>query len=83
MNELFKSTAPTRVSTRSSTNKLVEPPCHRLSGYKSISHIGPKLWNRLPSQIKSVNSTNTFKHKLKDYYFKELNKTDKEIYTYF
>ena len=26
MNELFKSTAPTRVSTRSSTNKLVEPP---------------------------------------------------------
>ena len=30
MNELFKSTAPPRVSTRSSTNKLVEPPCHRL-----------------------------------------------------
>ena len=83
MDGIFKSAAPGGITTRSSSNKLIEPLCHRVSGYKAISHIGPRIWNRLPRDLKSAKTTSSFKHRMKNFYFKELNKTDKDIYKYF
>ena len=38
-------------------------------GQNSLSCLGPKLWNILPNEMKSSNSTNSFKHKLKNKFF--------------
>ena len=36
-----------------------------------FSHVGPKWWNNLPNTLKSIESTEDFKYKLKTFLFKE------------
>jgi hypothetical protein len=38
-------------------------------GIKSISFLGPKIWNSLPNEIKSSKNANQFKILIKDWYF--------------
>ena len=54
-----------RQNTRSSKHKLKLPLRTSNIGQKGISYVGPRTWNRLPSEIKSVGSVNTFKHDVK------------------
>ena len=39
-------------------------------GIKSISFLGPKIWNSLPNEIKSSRKANQFKTLVKDWFFK-------------
>ena len=39
-------------------------------GIKSISFLGPKIWNSLPNEIKSSRNANQFKTLVKDWFFK-------------
>ena len=43
-------------------------------GLNSISYLGPSLWNKLPENIKHSSSLITFKHKVKEYFLKNLQK---------
>ena len=36
------------------------------SGQKCLSYLWPKIWNNLPSDLKSAKNPNTFKHKIKE-----------------
>ena len=45
---------------------LYVPKCRTNMGSNSLVIKGPKLWNSLPSQIKSINNIKTFKTKIKD-----------------
>lgn len=38
-------------------------------GEKCLRSLGPKIWNTLPSELKSCNSLKKFKTKLKEYDF--------------
>ena len=38
-------------------------------GIKSISFLGPKIWNSLPNKIKSSKNASRFKVLIKDWYF--------------
>ena len=38
-------------------------------GIKSISFLGPKIWNSLPNEIKSSRNANQFKTLIKDWFF--------------
>ena len=49
-------------NTRSSKFKLQQPYRSSNLGQNGLSYLGPKLWNRLPSHIKSAGSLNIFKH---------------------
>ena len=46
--------------------------------------MGPKLWNNLSSNIKSVSNVNVnkFKHDLKKIFFEDLKKKEKTIFIY-
>ena len=47
-------------------------PFHKTSmGQKSLSYIGPSVWNKLPSSMKKNISLNTFKHDVKKHYLQE------------
>ena len=52
-------------------------------GKKTLSYIGPKTWNSLPAQIKLCKNVNTFKHDIKNLFFKRLQKSDNSIFTYY
>ena len=49
-------------------------------GHKTLSCIGTKLQNALPTYILSVNSINNFKHKLKENFFKDIQKIEDSLY---
>ena len=77
MGEIFISVDQKGVQTRSSSKKLIQPNCAKVSGSKAISNLGPALWNKLPNEIKTQTNVNSFKHKIKDQYFKRLRTTCK------
>ena len=53
---------------------LLEVPCLPSSStpyrYKTFSYSGPDLWNKLPYEIRCINSLESFKSQLKTHYFK-------------
>ena len=87
----FAKTAPTYISemynpveqsrhTRRSFKQLKLPNQTTNRGLKTLSYIGPKLWNALPTSILSVNSVNNFKHRLKENFFEEIQKIEDSSY---
>ena len=94
--KFFKETTPNYVSeiyhpinqshdTRRSKNKLHLPLCTKNSGQKALSFMGPKLWNNLSSNVKSVSdiNLNKFKHDIKEIFFEDLKKKENDIYIYY
>ena len=72
-----------RQYTRRSKFKLNLPQRVSNKGQKGLSYLGPRTWNRLPSEIKSVGSVNTFKHDIKKMFFKDLKKREDDVYVYY
>ena len=59
-------------SLRSSSKRLLIVPKHHIKTYRLrvFSFIAPRLWNDLPDEIKTIDSMNTFKTKLKTCLFR-------------
>ena len=68
--------------TRKGYLRLEKPFRYTSSGQKGLSYIGPKLWNDLSFNLKACNGSNTFKHKLKEDFFKTLKRKEDDIYIY-
>ena len=90
----FENTAPVYISemyhsveqshrTRRSLNKLHLPNQITNRGLRTLSYIGPRLWNALSSTIKLASSVNTFKHELKKQFFSGLQKIENSPYFYY
>ena len=47
-------------------------------GMQSLSYIGP-TWNKLPNNLKTATSINSFKHNIKKYFLKKLSETEPDI----
>ena len=61
LNEIFEFTLRCRINTRNSFAKLKHPICKTNTGQKTLSYIGPSLWNNLPETIKKTpNNLKTF-----------------------
>ena len=69
--------------TRRSKFKLEFPFRKTTSGQKCLSYLGPKIWNDLPSDLKSANNPNTFKHKIKENFFQQIQKEEDDIYVFY
>ena len=72
-----------RYNTCLSTYKIDLPFCKSIYGQKTLSYLGPKIWNSLPAQIKLCKNVNTFKHDIKNLFFKRLQKKDNSILIYY
>ena len=53
-------------------NMLKRPPCKTSNGRKSLSYLGPKLWDDIPHQLKQKQTITSFKHDFKKHYLKIL-----------
>ena len=69
--ELLQLYTPSR-NLRSSNRNLLVKPYFNLNSYgkRTFSVAAPELWNNLPEDIKSANSIDDFKRKLKTFLFK-------------
>ena len=74
--ELFVPSENSNISTRHSFQKLQIPRRNTNIGQRALSYIGPSLWNNLNNSLKSASSLNSFKHSIKEHYFKELKKKE-------
>ena len=72
-----------RHNTRMSTYKLDLPFRKSVYCQKALSYLGPKTWNSLPAQIKLCKNVNSFKHDIKNLYFKRQQKSDDSIFMYY
>ena len=72
MKEVFEYASQGRISSRNNYAKLKVPFRKTTMGQKSLSYIGPSVWNKLPSSVKRKNSLNKFKHDVKKHYLREL-----------
>ena len=56
-------------NTRRSKHRLILPHRKNNRGQKSLSFMGPKIWNNLHSELKTIENVNTFKHEIKKTFF--------------
>ncbi len=68
--ELVQPYVPAR-TLRSSNDNLLVVPKYKLStvGGRAFCIIGPKLWNKLPHNVRAASSLQTFKSQLKTHLF--------------
>ena len=81
MAEVYDPAPLNSVNTRSSILKLNKPSRRTVQGQKSISFIGPSVWNALPDNIKQTTNVNSFKHNVKKHYLEKFKKRNDDIYT--
>jgi hypothetical protein len=72
LQDLIRSYQPTR-SLRSAGQSLLHVPLVKASSYgdRAFGVAGPRLWNELPIELRTVSSLTMFKSKLKTYLFKQ------------
>ena len=68
--------------TRHSFQKLLVPFRKSVQGQRTLSYLGPSLWNQVPNEIKACKTTNGFKHALKRHIFAFLENSENNIYLY-
>ena len=81
MSEMFLPIGQSRI-TRRSKDKLNQPFRKTNIGQNFLSYLGPKIWNNLPSELKSATNINSFKNKIKDKFFNDLQSQDDSPYIY-
>ena len=69
-------------NTRKATLRLCKPYRKTNKGQKGLSYLGPSIWNKINSGCKSIININVFKHSLKNNFFNQLVKIEKDIYKY-
>ena len=69
--------------TRFSFQKLTLSCQKSNRGLRTLSYLGPRLWNNLPQSLKASNNANSFKHKLKSAFFEKLKKVDESPYIFY
>ena len=80
--EIFHPADQSRI-TRRSKFRLNVPFCKSSTGQKCLSYQGPKIWNSLASELKSTNNVNTFKHKIKENFFEDIQRKEDDVYVYY
>ena len=81
MEDVFKKTN-TRASRFSSDVKLHIPNRNNEYGKNCLSYLGATIWNNIPDIIKQAKTCNTFKHKIKEKLFRDLQRREDDIYVY-
>ena len=71
--DLTKPYIPGREGLRSSTQQLLDegPKMQKIYGDRAFSMCGPKLWNKLPLELRQKCSVESFKKDLKTHLFRE------------
>ena len=78
----YKPSGQDQINTRSSILKLKHPSKSMCFGQNALSYLTPTIWNNLPTCLKLSNSLNSFKHGVKEHFFKKLKNKEQDIFAY-
>ena len=82
LHDLYKPSGQDQINTRSSVLKLKHPSRSTCSGQNTLSYLTPTIWSNLPTCLKISNSLNSFKHGVKEHFFKKLKNKEQDIFAY-
>ena len=80
--DLYKPSGQDQTNARSSVLKLKHPSRSTCSGQNTLSYLTPTIWSNLPTCLKISNSLNSFKHGVKEHFFKKLKNKEQDIFAY-
>ena len=83
MNDAFKPADQPNTTTRASLLKLNQPLRRTNHDQKNISYIALIISNSLPNFLKTTDNLNTYRHKVKEYFFHRIKNEANNIYSYF
>ena len=64
--------------TRNSTMKLIQPLRRISFGQSYITLLAPSVCNNFPNELQRCTKLNTFKHGIKEYFFKKIRQKEKD-----
>ena len=82
MKDIFDKSCMSQASTKNSTTKLSQPLRRTSYCQSCISFLVPSIWSNLSNELKRCTNLNTFKHKIKEYFFCKIRQKDNDIYIY-
>ena len=80
--DLCKPSGQDQIYTRSCVLKLKHPSKNTCSGQNTLSYLTPTIWNNLSTCLKISNSLNSFKHGVKEHFFKKLKNKEQDNFAY-
>ena len=82
MTDIFKK-AECKPRTRYSDESKISIPSRKHEyGKNCLSYLGATIWNSIDNRIKQSKTCNSFKHGVKDKFFKDLKSREDNIYIY-
>ena len=79
LHDIYRQSCKNQANTRSFVLKVKHLLRNTCSGQINSSYLTPIVWNSLLKDLKSENSLNNFKHKLKSHFVRKM---EKDIFTY-
>ena len=80
MKEIFIKSESVRTTRSSNESNLYIPLRKNEYGKNCLSYLGAIVWNSIHATIRDVKTCNTFKHKIKEKYFKDIEERENGIY---
>ena len=82
MGDIFKKSENIRRTRHTDGTKLTIPFRNHDYGKNCLSYLGATIWNILANSLKEAKSCNSFKHKVKDEFFKQIKMKEEDVYSY-
>ena len=82
MEDIFKKSNNTHRTRYTNETKLDIPMRKHEYGKNCLSYLGATIWNNLEIDIKEAKSSNSFKHKIKEKFFKLIKLKEENVYIY-
>ena len=82
MNDVFKLAGQRNTTTSASLLKSNQPLRRTNHGQNNVSYIAPIIWNNLPNSLKTTDNLNTYRHRVREYFFHRIRNEESNIYIY-
>ena len=82
MNDAFKPAGQHTTNTSTSLLKLSQPLQKTSHGQKKHSYVARSIWNKSPDSLKTTETVNTYKHRVKNNLFLSMNNKENNMYNY-
>ena len=82
MNDVLKPAGQNTTTIRTYLFKLSQPLRKTNHGQESLLYVAPCIWNKLPNFLKTTENANTFKHRVKKYFFRRMYNEENNSYSY-
>ena len=82
LHDLYNPSGQDEINTRFSVLKLKHLSRSTCSGPDTLSHLTPTVWNNLPTYLKLSNTLNSFKHGVKEHFFRKMKNKGQDIFAY-